>query len=59
MLATKMFSTAAELPVREHLQGTLVEAGAWPVGTLLGAADGHMLLVEWYEFTSTWIVFCD
>lgn len=59
MLATKMFTTASGLPVREHLQGTTVDAGAWPCGTLLGASDGHMLLVEWYAFTSTWIVFCD
>lgn len=59
MLATKMFSTAPESPVREHLQGTAVDVGAWPYGDVLGAADGHMLRVEWYAFTSTWIVYCD
>lgn len=59
MLATKMYVTAPESSVNEHLRGVEVPVGAWPVGTLLGAADGHMLLVEWYEFTKTWIVFCD
>lgn len=59
MLATKMFVTAPECPVNQHLRGAEVPVGAWPVGTLLGAADGHMLWVEWYPYTQTWIVFCD
>ncbi len=59
MLATKMFTTAPELPVRQHLKGLAIDVGAWPYGTLLGAADGAMLLVEWYPVTGSWIVFCD
>jgi hypothetical protein len=59
MLATKMFSTAPEGPVREHLHGTKADVGAWPYGTSVCAADGTMLRVEWYPMTDTWIVFCD
>jgi len=59
MVATKMYTTAPGLPVRQHLRGINVGVGGWPYYALLDAADGTRLQVEWYPMTETWIVFCD
>lgn len=57
MLATKMYVTEPDAPVREALGGLIVDVGSVPQSALHRALDGSCIQSEYFTETSRWLVF--